>query len=230
MRLLSQLYAVLYLTRRHSLLGVSLAAWIVILLLVLALWAFMLRWPSWLTPTFLLLALLLIVGYWIAGRRGYTRFVGDSNMVLDDEFAAPQDENRVPLRATGVFSVQDYERYVLEEPAEYWRVPLGHHVFMVQSEPGQFLYQIIEPQNIRGLEPGYLLYGRNPQKALALRFLVSWSPEMSREPRFYQLGAREETERVPSEERTIYCTFDHDADRYAVWRSLLESAGLEIGD
>jgi hypothetical protein len=111
---------------------------------------------------------------------------------------------------------------VLEETAEYWRAPLGHHVVMVQNAPGQYLYQIVEPQHILDISPGYLLYGRHPKMALALNFMVSWSPEMAREPRFYH-GASEPGERAPSEERTIYFTFDHDADRYAVWRSLLES-------
>jgi hypothetical protein len=194
----------------------------VLLLLLLALWAFLLRWPGWVSQVALLVALALIVGYWIAGRRGYTRFVDDDDMALDPEFASPRDESRVPLRATGIFSVRDYEKYVLDEPAEYWRVPMGHHVIMVRNGPGQYLYQIVEPQHIRDLKAGYLLYGRHPQKALALRFLVSWSPELAREPTFYP-GAPEEPVRGPSEERTIYFTFDHDADRFAVWRSLLET-------
>ena len=222
MRFLSQLYAFMYQTQRRKFLGVALSTWIVLLLLMLALWAFMLRWPGIISKAALLFAVALVAGYWLAGRRGYTRFVRDDGMALDPEFASPRDESRVPLRATGVFSVRDYERYVLEEAAEYWRAPLGHHVVMVQHGPGQYLYQIVEPQHIRGISPGYLLYGRRPKTALALNFMVSWSPEMAREPRFYP-GAAEQGERVPSEERTIYFTFDHDADRYAVWRSLLES-------
>ena len=222
MRFLSQLYAFIYSTQRRRLLGVTLASWMVVLLLAFALWAFVLRWPTFVSNAALLVAVTLILGYRIAGRRGYTRFVPDDDLALDPEFAAPRDESRVPLRATGVFSVRDYERYVLEEAAEYWRVPLGHHVIMVQSGPGQFLYQIVEPQHIREVKAGYLLFGRRPQVALALHFVVTWSPEMAREPRFYP-GAQKEDERVPNEERAIYFTFDHDADRYAVWRSLIES-------
>lgn len=228
MRFLSQLYAFLYLTRRRTFLGVTLATWLVLLLLLLALWSFLLRWAGWVSQAALISAAILMAGYWIAGRRGYTRFVGDDEMTLDPEFAAPRDENRVPLRATGIFSVRDYERYVLDESAEYWRVPMGHHVVMVQQGPGQYLYQIVEPQYIRDVRPGYLLYGRHPQNALALEFMVSWSPEMAHEPSYYP-GASEEPVRGPSEQRTIYFTFDHDADRYAVWRSLLESRGRTTG-
>lgn len=223
MRFLSRLYAFMYQTRRRSFLGVTLATWLVVLLLALALWSFFLTWSMWVTNTALAMAVILIVGYWIAGRRGYTRFVDDDDMELDPEFASPRDESRVPLRATGVFSVRDYERYVLEESAEYWRVPAGHHVIMVENAPGQYLYQLIEPEYIRGVRPGYLLFGRRPQKAIALHFIVSWSPELAREPSYYR-GAQEETKRQqPSVERTIYFTFETDADRYAVWRSLLES-------
>lgn len=222
MRILSQIYAFMYLTRRRTLLGVTLATWMVLLLLLFALWAFMLRWPALISQVALLGALALMVGYWVAGRKGYTRFVSDEEMALDPEFASPRDESRVPLRATGIFSVRDYERYVLQESAEYWRVPMGHHVIMVQNSPGQYLYQIVEPQHIRDITPGYLLYGRHAQKALALHFLVSWSPEMAREPSYFP-GAPQEPVPGPGEQRTIYFTFEHDADRFAVWRSLLES-------
>lgn len=222
MHFLSRLYTLTYITRHRRFLGVTIAAWLVLLLLTLALWAFISRWPPWISNAALLLAVALMVGYWVAGRRGYTRFVTDDELKLDLEFASPRDESRVPIRATGVFSVRDYERYVLEESAEYWRVPKGHHVIMVQQAPGQFLYQILEPHYIRSVRPGYLLYGRRPQNAIAVQFVVSWSPEMAREPRFYP-GAQDPEESAPSEERTIYFTFDNDADRFAVWRSLEES-------
>jgi hypothetical protein len=222
MRMLSRLYAFMYLTRRRTLLGVRLSTWLLLLLLLLAMWTFLLRWPPWTSQAALIGAILLRAGYWLAERKGYTRFVDDEEMALDPEFAAPRDESRVPLRATGVFGVRDYEQYVLEEPAEYWRVPAGHHVIMVQNSPGSYLYQLVEPQYIRAVKPGYLLYGRRPQKALALEFLVSWSPAMAREPSYYP-GAAEDPVRRPSEQRAIYFTFDHDADRFAVWRSLIES-------
>lgn len=221
MGLLSQFYTLMYQSRRRRFLGVTVATWIILLLLLLALWAFMSRWSPLLYNGALILAALLAVAYWVVGRLGYTRFVPDETMALDPEFAAPRVESRVPLRATGIFSVRDYERYVLEETAEYWRVPMGQHVIMVHHGPEQFLYQILEPHYVRAVTPGFLLYGRQPQPAIAVQFVVSWAPEMAREPRFYP-GAPEPQERAPSEERTIYFTFDHDADRYAVWRSLVE--------
>lgn len=227
MRFLSQLYTFMYKTQRRRFLGVTLATWLVMLILALALWSFFLMWPMWITNGALVVAVALIAGYWLASRKGYTRFVADDEMELDPEFASPQDESRVPVRATGIFSVRDYERYVLEESAEYWRVPAGHHVIMVENAPGQYLYQLIEPEYILDVRPGYLLFGRRPQKAIALQFVVSWSPELAREPSYYP-GTQEETKRRPSEERTIYFTFETDADRYAIWRSLLESRDRAI--
>jgi hypothetical protein len=90
---------------------------------------------------------------------------------------------------------------------------------MVQQQPGHFLYQIIEPENIRGIEPGLLLFGREPRRALALRYRVSWGPEFVYEPRYYYLGEEDEPP-APEVERTVYFTFDHEADLHAVWRSL----------
>jgi hypothetical protein len=70
MRFLSQLYAFMYQTQRRKFLGVALSTWIVLLLLMLALWAFMLRWPGIISKAALLFAVALVAGYWLAGRRG----------------------------------------------------------------------------------------------------------------------------------------------------------------
>lgn len=220
MHLLSQIYAWMYRARQRAIFGLALSNWIIGLLLVLFFIGFAQRWAPALSLAFLLLAVSLIAAYWLVSRMGYKRFVADEAMTLDEEFAAPQDEHRVPLRATGVFSVTDYEGYVVEQPAEYWRVPLGHHVLMVQNGPGQYLYQIVEPENIRDVEPGYLHFGPRPQKALALHFVVNWGPEFAHEPRFYETHDPQPRPE-PKEERTVYFTFDNDADRHAVWRNLL---------
>ncbi len=222
MHVQSRFYALTHNTRRRRLLGLALSTWLILLLLLLALWAFFARWSPWLVNGALALAALLAAGYWIIGRLGFTRFVPDPGLVLDPEFAAPRDESRVPLRATGIFSVRDFEGYVVEQPAEYWRVPMGHHIIMVQNGPGQYLYQILEPEHIRAVTPGYLLYGRGPQAAIAVQFAVSWSPEVAQEPRYY-VGVEEPPQRAPTQERAIYFTFHHDADRHAVWRSLAQS-------
>ncbi|HSM58168.1 MAG TPA: hypothetical protein VK879_18580 [Candidatus Sulfomarinibacteraceae bacterium] len=224
MQILSRLYAFLYWSQKRGVLGISLRTWLILLPLALFVAGFWLRWPAPLTVLWLILAILLWLVYLLARRAGFKRFVSNPDMSLDEEFAAPVPEQHVPLRATGVFSVKEHEDYVLEHPAEYWRVPMGQHIFMVQQQPGRFLYQIVEPQHIQAVEPGYLLCGREPQKALALHFLVSWGPEFAHEPSYYHFDEALPDQKA-GEERTIYVTFDHDADRFAVWRSLLQNSG-----
>jgi hypothetical protein len=219
MRFLSQAYIILYWTRRQRFAGFSLSSWLLLGLVLLFLITLSGNGPLPLALIFLGLALLLAIAYAVAARTGYKHFVNTSDYPLDPAFAPPHYEHRVPLRATGIFAVKSREDYVLERRAEYWRVPLGHHIFMVQQQPGHFLYQIIEPENIRAIEPGFLLFGREPRRALALRYRVSWGPEFVYEPRYYYMG-EEDQPSVAEVERTVYFTFDHEADLHAVWKSL----------
>lgn len=221
MSILSRFYAFLYWSSRHRLLGLSFRTWLVILPAILAFAGLLRAWPMAAILGLLLLSALLFALNVYAARSGYKRFVPDDAMALDDEYEAPRNEHRIPLHATGLFSVQDRENYVLARPAEYWRVPLGQHVFMVQELPGRFLYQIINPQDIESVQPGYLLYGREPQKALALNFLATWGPQFAYQPTYTYLGQEEEPPAVVGVARTVYLTFDSDADRHTVWKSLL---------
>lgn len=221
MRIISLVYAFMYWSKRQRPLGVAISTWLVLLPLAVAVVGLLLDWSSGTLLSLVGMSALTRIAYYLAGRNGYKRFIAEPRMSLDKEFAAPHDEDRVPLQATGVFSVSGREAYVLEHPGKYWRVPLGQHVFMVEQQPGRFLYQIIEADNVREVEAGLLAFGREPRKALALHFYATWGPQFAVEPTFYY-GAPQQMETPSAEERTIYLTFDHDADRHAVWRSLLE--------
>lgn len=221
MSLVGRLYAILYYSRQRRLLGLSWRTWFIVLPVILALAGLTLSWPLPLLVALVALVPLLLLLYYVARRAGYKRFVPDAQMALDDTFDAPRNEHRVPLRATGIFSLHNREDYVLAQPAEYWRVPLGQHVFMVQERPGRFLYQIIDPENVESVQPGYLFYGRKPQKALALHFLASWGPQFVHEPSYQYVGDDEEPGAANAVPRTVYLTFNSDADRHAVWKSLL---------
>lgn len=222
MLFVSLLFAFMYWSKRQRLLGAAVSTWLMVLPLALAVVGLAQDWAPTILLLLLALSALLRIAYYVAGRSGYKRFIVDPALSLDREFAAPYDEDRVPLQATGVFSVSGREAYVLEHPGKYWRVPLGQHVFMVEQQPGRFLYQIIEADNVREVEAGLLAFGREPRKALALHFKATWGPQFAVETTF-QYGAAQQTEPPPAEERTIYLTFDHDADRHAVWRSLVEN-------
>lgn len=221
MSILSPLYAFLYWSSRRRLLGLSLRTWLALAPLILAFAGLLRAWPLPVILGLLVLSAATSVLVVLAARSGYKRFVPDASMALDDEYEAPRNEHRIPLHATGIFSVQNREDYVLARPAEYWRVPLGQHVFMVQELPGRFLYQIINPQDIESVQPGYLLYGREPQKALALNFLATWGPQFAYQPTYTHVGQEEEPPAVVGVARTVYLTFDSDADRHTVWKSLL---------
>jgi len=220
-RIISLLYAFMYWSKRQRLLGVALSTWLMILPLALVVVGLALDWAPGVLLLLVALSVALRIAYYLGSRSGFKRFVADPGLSLDREFAAPYDEDRVPLQATGVFSVSSREEYLLEHPGKYWRVPLGQHVFMVEQQPGRFLYQIIEPNNVREVEAGLLAFGREPRMALALHFFATWGPQFAVEPSFYYGSVQEDP--PPAEARTIYLTFDHEADRHAVWRSLVES-------
>ena len=221
MGIVSRLYAFLEWSSRHRLLGLSFRSWLLLLPIVLALAGLLRGWPMAVVFGLLVLSALLFVLVVLAARSGYKRFVPDDSMALNDEYEAPRNEHRISLHATGIFSLHNREDYVLARPAEYWRVPLGQHVFMVQETPGRFLYQIINPQDIESVQPGYLLFGREPQKALALNFLATWGPQFAYQPSYTYVGQEEEPPAVVGVARTVYLTFASDADRHAVWKSLL---------
>jgi hypothetical protein len=92
---------------------------------------------------------------------------------------------------------------------------------MVQEMPGRFLYQIINPEDVESVQPGYLLYGRQPQKALAVNFLATWGPQFAYQPSYTYVGQEEDAPAAVGVARTVYLTFDSDADRHTVWKSLL---------
>ncbi len=217
MVIISRLFALMYISRLRRFLGVSWAGWLQIIPLLLFLVALILQWPLWLTLLWLLLFLAVLIGYALVRRLGYQRFLPDDSRKLQSSTTLMPADRRVPLRATGVFSLNDREDYVLQHHAEYWRIPLGKHVFMVQHRAGKFLYQVITPENILAVQPGLLLFGANPQRALALTFLVTWGPEYS-EYKFYYVGT--DNAPAPTLKRTVYLTFGDEETLQQVWRSL----------
>ena len=94
---------------------------------------------------------------------------------------------------------------------------------MVEEWPGRYLYQIVDPRHVQLVRPGYLLFGSRPQPALALRFVVSWGPQFATEPRYHDHAPTPPAPAQSGQMRTVYFTFDHDADRHAVWKSLLQA-------
>ncbi|MCI0398707.1 MAG: hypothetical protein L0332_21470 [Chloroflexi bacterium] len=215
------LNAFLYATTYHRLLGFTLAGWLKFLPLILGLAAWLQGWPVFWLAAGVLLSVLFRLLYWWAKRQGYISFIPEEARPAPAEPQALADNTRVVVKATGLFSVSHREAYILQRPAEYWRVPIGDHVIMVQERPGRFLYQFVQMGALQRVEPGYLVFGPQPQKALAITFLTTWGPKSADD---------QDSSLAPSEnghesklQRIIYLSFEDEETRGAVWHNLLRA-------
>lgn len=160
--------------------------------------------------------------YWRARRVGYKKFVVGETAVTPTPDLVPVTPNqRVTLKASGIFGVSDREEQILMKPAEYWRVPLGEHTVMVQPEPGRFLYQFFNATNLQNLQTGWLVCGLVPKPVLAVTFYSAWGNDPLSLRELYQgidEGNRE------SKRRTVYLHFENEGDETAVRDTILHAA------
>lgn len=168
-------------------------------------------WVSWL--------------YWRARRLGYKTFVASESLLHSRDTLEPlPPDQRVRLKASGIFGVSDREEQVLMQPAEYWRVPLGDHTVMVQPEPDRFLYQFFNADKLQHLQPGWLICGLTPQEVLAVTFYSDWGKETLSLRDLYQ-GSDENNQ--DKKLRTIYLAFDDKEDERAVWYTIASTARVK---
>jgi hypothetical protein len=224
-RILGLLYAFLHEAERRSFLGASLARWLKWLPILLLIVALLARWPLWVAGLGVALAAAVRLLYAKARRDHFVHFVAEP--VTTPTQARPLEDNeRLRLLATGVFAVAEREEYVLQRPADYWRVPLGDHAIMVERVPGRYLYQFIQAGTLKEVRPGVLHFGRQPRRALEIQFLNTWGQqEPDKELTFYAAGANHHEARFA---RTIYLSFGDEDDRQAVWQNLRRGAGETI--
>ncbi len=221
-RLQGALYAFLHATASRVFLGATVKGWLLNLPLLVALFLVLTRRPLALAAGIVLATLILRLLYWKAGRDGYVRFTAEPQQEPADGATAVADNQRVPIKATGVFSVKDWEEYVLARPAEYWRVPMGDHAVMVQHARGRFLYQFLRLGSIAAIEAGLLWHGARPHRALAITYLSSWGPE-SEDPNFMFYAPSDEGNPA-RRQRDMFLAFEDQATRDAVWQSLLSDS------
>jgi hypothetical protein len=191
------------------------------LLLVFVFWLILGRFP-W------ILGLLFVWIWWVfrrAKRAGYVRFVPDELAGMPGEGIRPLPPNqRIKMRATGIFSLSDREQGVLLRHAEYWQVPLGDHVLMVEQKPGHYLYQFFDAKTLVNVQPGWLIFGKEPLDALAITFMLTWGPEQNNnDSLLYYVGGGQGTEE-PTTPRTIYLTFEDSEACEAVWHNIVFDA------
>ena len=217
--ILGYLYWFTYYTTTHRFLGIRISSLVKMLaiVLVLATW-----FGDWGEPM-LILSLLLLAGvfavYWIAKRVGYFSFVPSPYRIdFDEEESELTPYERIAIGATGIFSLQEWELSVLLRPAQYWQVPRGDHAVMVAHEPQKYLYQFFNVADVQAVRNGWLLFGRHPQKALAISFLSIWGPEFS-QLQVNIFGSITQTAQPAN--RTIYLSFPDAESEQAVCRNIL---------
>jgi hypothetical protein len=214
-------YAILHATVRHTFIGATIRGWLINLPLLVALFLVLTGEPIGRIIVIVVAALLLRLLYWKARRDGYVRFLDEETPHPGEGVTVVGESEKVPVKATGVFSVKDWQEYILAGAAEYWRVPMGDHAVMVNYAPGRFMYQFIRLGSIEQIQAGLLFHSRQPQKALAITFLTSWGPE-SEDPNFMFYAPSDESDPA-RKQRKMFLAFEDMAARDSVWLSLLSN-------
>lgn len=218
---IGRINAFAYDASRRTLLGMRVATWLEVLLVAALLWGLVRNWSAGIMLVLLGLFIWLIVTLWTARRRNYTRFVPAPEGLPDgEERAGLRANQRVNARATGIFSVSSRDANVFQQPAQYWQVPLGDHVVMVEERPGKYAYQFFNARSLQAIHKGWLLFGPRPLDCIALTFLAAWGPEYTKFEQ-YDDGQPSAT---PPKSRTIYLTFDEPAEEEAVWYNVIGDA------
>ena len=217
---LGRIFAFAYLTTLRRFWGIRLSGWIKWGAIGLFLFALIRNWTGWVTVLIFLVMLWVLYIYWRAPRAGYSRFVADKTAVSPPPNSAPLRPNQhIKLHATGQFALSNREDGVLLRPSEYWKVPMGDHVVMVEQAPSHYLYQFFDRDSIEAVQLGWLIFGREPLQSLAITFCSKWGPEFTD---FSQLYYVREQGDQPCSKRTIYLTFADEEEQTAVWHEILE--------
>lgn len=221
--LLSRLHALQHAISSKSLLGIrirSLVLWIPILIL---LYGWLRNWSVTLLAGLLIAIIVINYSLWRAKRKNFNRFVPSGATFPHEGSGEPLPPNRkVGVLATGLFSVTGRESNLLLRPAEYWYVPLGEHVVMVEQAPGKYLYQFFNGQSLQEVRPGWLLYGSHPHETLAVTFLARWGPEYTR---YGPEGdVANDGDSPPARRMTVYLSIPNDAIMRSVWMTIVNDA------
>jgi hypothetical protein len=217
-----QFNAFIYRTQQQKFLGLTVSGWLKnlpLLLLFIGLWQ---GWPAAVLILLLAAAVLIRYFYWLIKRQGYVTFKPDPQVSAPAAVEPLANNQKMNVCVTGILSVNDREAYLIEQPGEYWRVPMGEHVIMVQEKPGWFLYQFMQGETLQAIRPGLFHFGSEPRQALAVDYFGQWGPEFAQYENLYYVPG---DGKGPRRRRTLYFTFDSDQDRLVVWNTLLQDLG-----
>lgn len=220
---LGRAYALMHAINRRSILGIRLLTFVRWLPVLILLYGWLRRWPNGVLVALALLIVWLNFSLWRAKRNNYNRFVPDPVSLMDAASLEPLPANRkVSVEATGLFSVSGREDNLLLRPADYWRVPLGEHVIMVEERAGKFLYQFFSPESLQEVRSGWLLHGPNPIETVAVTFLSRWGPEYTRFGQAHEDS--DDSDLPPARIVTVYLSAADAGVRRSVWHSIVSDA------
>ena len=222
---LGRVYALMHAIQRRSLLGIRLVNLVRWLPVILLLYGWRRHWPFGLLLFLAIMILWVNFSLWRARRNNYHRFIADNSPSV--ETAAPDRlpaNKKIAVAATGLFSVSGHENTLLLCPADYWRVPLGEHVVMVEERPGKFLYQFFGAGSLQEVRSGWLLHGPRPIESLAVTFLARWGPDYTRFGQMLENG--DDRDLPPPRRITVYLSTADADTRRRIWHSIIDDAHL----
>lgn len=172
-------------------------------------------------PLMVVSGLLMVFTYWLfwlAKRSGYVTFIPKTDVALPEPPRPLAKDERIQVRATGLFSVIDRERYLVQKSADFWRVGVGDHILMVSNGPNSYLYQFIKPQEILQISAGELYFGPEGNLSIEVVFRTDWAPGVETEDIAYYVGSGYSGRPLPK--RTVYITCKTQEELERVWHSL----------
>lgn len=172
-------------------------------------------------PLMIIFGVLLVFTYWLfwfAKRSGYVTFIPKTDLKLPVPAEPLPKDKRLAVRATGLFSVIDRERYLVQKAADLWRVGVGDHILMVSNGVNSYLYQFIKPQEILQIAAGELYFGPQSNQAIEVVFRTDWTPSIDAEDIAYYVGSGYSGQPLPK--RTVYIVCENQEELALAWHSL----------
>lgn len=200
-------------------LGLRRSTWLRLTAVGLFVLTLVLRLPLWLIVPTAVIMVALFAMYFVARRSGYVAFEVLHTAVAPEPTTTLRKDEKVPVYATGLFSVMERERYLLQKKADYWHYPLGEHAIMVEEAPGRYLYQFVSASRIIHVKAGYLYLGEAHYPGLEIRYRTDWAPDLVSNSTQFYVGGGVPDDNLPK--RTIYLTFQTHEDWQRVWHSFV---------
>jgi hypothetical protein len=197
LNLLGALLKLAYCLRRHLWGAWSLAHWLGLLLAAAAIVVVVRSWPSFGAAFFLgaLLVAWLVFLRW-ADRKGYVHYRVESNadVLLSEAPPRPpmRPEKLVPVQASGWFTVEGNDQYLVDVEADMKITGLGERIVMGRLHPSRFLllgrwpsyelgwwYIFFFPAHVQEISVGHISFGLRSRVALRLVYGLEGEPRQT---------------------------------------------------